>query len=869
MKAAQIRQKFLDFFRAHDHEIVHSSPVVPHNDPTLLFANAGMNQFKSVFTGEEERNYTRAATTQKCVRAGGKHNDLENVGFTARHLTFFEMLGNFSFGDYFKPEACRYAWDLVTDGLGLDPKNLWVTVFREDQEAREIWRDEIGVANDRIVDMGEKDNFWSMGDTGPCGPCSEIFVDRGEDKRCGPECGLGLCDCDRYLEFWNLVFMQYERTAEGDTVPLPKPSIDTGMGLERIALLLQGKSSVFETDLLARLVEEVAQITGRVYRPDEGTAHHVIAEHVRTHAIAIADGAYPSNEDAGYVLRRILRRASRFGDRLGMEQPFIYRLVQPLIEEMGEAFPELAQRRTIIEERIQAEEESFLKTLRRGVVRFEEEAEKLARAGAEVFSGGTAFFLHDTCGFPIDLTQQMAKERDLTVDLAEYNRLMDDQKERARQSRKTAVSDHSADLSGYDDLPATHFLGYQEYEAEGEVLVARESESEVEVVLDRTPFYGEGGGQVGDTGVLENDEVAVRVTDTLKTGAGVFVHRGRLERGSLSSLVGQRLRATIDVDRRLAIQRNHTATHLMHAALREVLGDHVQQKGSLVEPGRLRFDVSHFSKVTPEEVTQIERRVQAEVLKDTDLVTGIYPKEEALARGALAFFGDKYGDEVRVVEIPGFSVELCGGAHVRRTGEIGSFLIVSEGAVSAGVRRIEAITGEATQHRLRADEDLILSLSRGLGVTRDELEARVQSLVKENRDLKSGKSQMGAGDVEAQFDRNAEVTTIGSSEVVTCQFEGAPAEALLEVADRLKRRPGARYFVLLSVLEEGVRFVVGHSADAKKGSIHSGKIAKEGATRLGGGGGGRPEMAQAGGKDREKAGEALRLMRDEIVEALS
>ncbi|MGE3164179.1 MAG: alanine--tRNA ligase [Planctomycetota bacterium] len=882
MRAADIRRTFLEFFRGKGHQVVASSPVVPFEDPTLLFANAGMNQFKSVFTGHETREYTRAATTQKCIRAGGKHNDLDAVGYTARHLTFFEMLGNFSFGDYFKEDACRWAWELVTEHLQLDPALLWITVFHEDDEARAIWRDRIGVPNDRIVGLGEKDNYWSMGDVGPCGPCSEIFYDRGEAAGCGPHCGIGKCECDRFMEFWNLVFMQFEQRADGTKVRLPRPSIDTGMGLERIAMVMQGARSVFDTDALASLVGEIARVTGRPAGPGpEGTPHRVIADHIRSLTFAIADGAYPSNEGRGYVLRRILRRAARYGYKLGANEPFIYRLVEFLGQTMGETFPEIVGRRDVIQKLLHAEEEQFGRTLRQGMTHFEEEVTGMAGRGTTVFPAHAAFFLHDTCGFPIDLTEQMAREHDFIVDRDGFEVLMDEQRERSRRTVTAtpalalATAMPGSVVSAADlrqrlaDHPPTQFTGYRELQGEGRVVAVFPDGDHVHVVLDRTPFYAEGGGQVGDTGVLAGEFFQLEVVDTRKFD-GVFAHRCRLASGDRDALApGVGLQATVDAARRLAVQRNHTATHLIHSALRRVLGEHVQQKGSLVSPERLRFDISHFEKISPSALRSVEEIVQEQILRDTEVITGEYRKEEALARGALAFFGEKYGDRVRVVQIGDFSVELCGGAHCERTGEIGGVLVLQEGSVSSGVRRVEASTGLGTLERARQAEDLLRELCSELKADREGLVERIQSLLEENKTLKSGKGKAAGAerDLLAELDQGAgERLVVAGLEIVTAVWPAVDMEEILRVVDALKRRPGARAFVLATHDETGVRFVVGSSLAAPRGKLHCGNVAREGAKILGGGGGGRPDMAQAGGKDVTQLGAALERMRTLLAE---
>jgi len=874
MRVAEIRRIFLEYFEKHGHAIVPSSPVVPHDDPTLLFANAGMNQFKSVFTGQEVRDYTRATTTQKCIRAGGKHNDLENVGYTKRHLTFFEMLGNFSFGDYFKSEACAWAWDLVTNGFGLSPDDLYVTVFHEDEEARAIWRDEVGVPADRIIGLGEKDNFWSMGDVGPCGPCSELHVDRGEEHSCGAGCELGVCDCDRWLEFWNLVFMQYEQHPDGTRTALPKPSIDTGMGLERITQLLQGKDSVFETDLLRGIIDEIARVTDCPYETGPaGTPHRVIADHLRSLAFSIADGAYPSNEDRGYVLRRILRRAARYGYQLGMERPFIHQVVPHLVAEMGEAFPELREQQGLIEKLIGTEEEQFGRTLKQGMQRFASEVDGMRSGSVTVFPAEAAFFLHDSCGFPIDLTEQMAREQQLTVDRDGFDARMEEQRERSRATRS-----FSAAAGGDGDAPTTgverptEFLGYGLSSAEGTVLAVSGPASELQLVLDRTPFYAESGGQVGDTGVVEGDGFVLRIVDVAKRD-GVFIHRAELASGDLEAVtVGASVGAQVDEVRRADIIRNHTATHLLHAALRTVVGTHVQQKGSLVAPDRLRFDVSHYEKISSQQLADAEGIVREWVMADARVeVEANVPIEDARTRGAMALFGEKYGERVRVVsivdgpEVSGAalrSIELCGGIHCERTGEIGAFQVIAEGSVSSGVRRVEALTGHASHLRIREDSELLSSLAGRLKVRREELGDRIEALLSENKDLRSGKGSAPTRDCLKELDAgHGDRGAVADLEWVTAAWPEAPQEELLRVGDALKRREGGRVFVLASHGEDGVRFIVGSSEAVPGKRVHCGKIAGVGAKILGGGGGGRPDLAQAGGKDAGKLPEAFEAMR--------
>ncbi|NRA76020.1 MAG: alanine--tRNA ligase [Planctomycetes bacterium] len=874
MRVAEIRSRFLEFFRDNGHEVVASSPVVPADDPTLLFANAGMNQFKGVFTGRETRENSRACSSQKCIRAGGKHNDLENVGYTARHLTFFEMLGNFSFGDYFKKDACPWAWQLITEGFGIDPDRLWVSIYQDDDEARQIWADHVGVDPARIIGLGKKDNFWSMGDVGPCGPCSEIHVDRGAGSSCGSDCALGVCDCDRWMEIWNLVFMQYEQQAGGSRIDLPSPSIDTGMGLERITMILQEKETVFEIDLLAGIIDKIGEVTGVApSNGPEGTPHRVISDHLRSLCFAIADGAFPSNEERGYVLRRILRRASRYGYKLGMERPFIHELVAHLVSEMGDAYPELEERRPLIEKLIHSEEEQFLRTLKTGMTRFDEEVDTLRSAGGEQFPAPAAFFLHDSCGFPIDLTEQMAREVELEVDKEGFDHLMDQQRTRSRQGSKVILSSETnSAIAGCTGLGATEFLGYHQLESEASVVSFMSEEDQSLLVLDQTPFYAESGGQVADTGVIEASGCRLEVIDCQKNSEGTYVHVVHAVEGELPELSpGTEVSCQVDGERRSDVVRNHTATHLLHAALRVVVGDHVQQKGSLVAPERLRFDISHYEKVNPEQLTEVEEIVQEWILRDAEVqIHDDIPLEEAKKRGAMALFGEKYGDRVRMVEIPEFSLELCGGLHCQRTGEIGPMMIVGEGSVASGVRRIEALTGVEGARRVRADEDLLQSLAAKLRTPREDLEQRIEGLVAENRALKGGKGVASDRDLLAELDSGyGERRTVGSGEVVIATWKDAPQEQLLVVADALKHRAGERAFILASSGDDGIRFIVGTSEALPSGTVHAGHVASEGAEILGGGGGGRPDMAQAGGKAVERLDEALEAMARSLQDSIA
>ncbi|MEE8143309.1 MAG: alanine--tRNA ligase, partial [Planctomycetota bacterium] len=777
---------------------------------------------------------------------------------------------NFSFGDYFKSEACQWAYQLITEGYGIDSKKLWFSVFHEDIEAREIWHKEVGIPDKRILSLGEKDNYWSMGDVGPCGPCSEIFFDRGARYACGGKCGIGKCDCDRYIEVWNLVFMQFEMCEDGSKVPLPHPSIDTGMGLERLAMVLQGVESVYETDLLRGLTGHVAELTGVSYQEGSGgTPHRIIADHVRSLSFAIADGAYPSNEERGYVLRRILRRAARYGYKLGQERPIIFKLVATLVAEMGAAYPELKAQQKLIEKLTLQEEEQFGRTLKMGMARFNEEVQGMAGREQRIFPAATAFFLHDSCGFPIDLTEQMAREQRLSVDRAGFEDLMEEQRERARGAApgRGRGSGEQRDMSWASQLQPTRFTGYRQLIGEAEVVAVEGSSEDLQLILDATPFFAEAGGEMGDSGNIAGAGFAMRVTDTQRTPGGTVIHFGHLEHGKVRGIrAGMVVQAAVDSERRLAMQRNHTATHILHAALRQVLGNHVQQKGSLVAPDRLRFDLSHFQSITSEEIARIETLVQEQILADQELVIGEFDREEAFARGAMAFFGEKYGERVRVVEVPGFSIELCGGAHVQRTGEIGGFLIMSEGSVSAGIRRLEAVTGQGTLARSQESEELLRDLGTLLKTRREELLGRVETLISENRELRSGKVRAPSRDLVKEVQGGAgERRSVEGWEILSASWEDVEQDELLRVADVLKRQSGARVFILATSNEDGVRFVVGSSQEAPTGVVHCGEIAREGAQRLGGGGGGRPELAQAGGKHRERLPEVLAAMGDQVA----
>ena len=850
MKSTEIRQRFLDYFARQGHRVVPSSSLVPANDPTLLFTNAGMVQFKDVFLGQEQRPYTRAASSQRCVRAGGKHNDLENVGYTARHHTFFEMLGNFSFGDYFKRDAIRFAWEFLTQELGLPPEKLWITVFEDDDEAADIWLKEVKIDPKRFSRIGAKDNFWAMGDTGPCGPCSEIFYDHGPAVAGGPP-GTPEADGDRYIEIWNLVFMQYNRDAKGTLHPLPKPSVDTGMGLERVSAVLQGVHSNYEIDLFRALIKAAAEVLKSERAQDKSL--NVIADHIRAAAFLVVDGVVPSNEGRGYVLRRIVRRALRHGNRLGATEPFFYRLVAPLVREMGAAYPELAQAQAQVERVLRQEEERFAETLSQGLRILDQDIGQLR--GKQI-SGDTVFKLYDTYGFPVDLTADIARERGLTLDLEGYEREMEKQRERAR----AAMTFKSVDLSGAMPQGATEFLGYEQVREYGVVRGLRMGNSDVQrleagqegsVFLDRTPFYAESGGQVGDQGVLRGEQGEFAVADTQKGHA----HIGKLTRGTLR--IGERVECLVDGDKRAATANNHSATHLLHAALKKVLGEHVKQKGSLVSPERLRFDFTHFEPVTREQIEAVERLVNAEVRRNHPVATNVMALDEAMKSGAVALFGEKYGESVRVVGMGEFSTELCGGTHVNRTGDIGLFKIVGESGVAAGVRRIEAVTGAGALAFVGDLEARVARIADALKAGRDDVERKIEQLLTRARTLEKEVAQLqaklatGGGD-----DLAAKALSINGAHVLAARLDGTDAKGLRDAVDKLKDKLGSAAIVLAAASDSKVTLITGVTKDLT-GKIHAGELANHIAQQLGGKGGGRPDMAQAGGNDPSKLDAAL------------
>ncbi len=865
MKSAEIREAFLRFFEEQGHTRVASSSLIPNNDPTLLFTNAGMNQFKDCFLGAEKRAYTRAVSSQKCVRAGGKHNDLENVGYTARHHTFFEMLGNFSFGDYFKRDAITFAWTFLTSEkwLNLPKEKLWVTVYATDDEAYDIWTKEVGVPAERMVRIGDNkgapyasDNFWTMGDTGPCGPCTEIFYDHGADIWGGPP-GSPEEDGDRYIEIWNNVFMQFNRTADGVLHPLPAPSVDTGMGLERISAVLQHVHSNYEIDLFQNLLSAAATAIGCT---NEGQASlKVVADHIRSCGFLIADGVLPSNEGRGYVLRRIIRRACRHGNKLGAKGSFFYQIVAALVAEMGEAFPELGSQQAHIERVLKAEEEQFAKTLEQGLRILEQD---LAQLQGSVVPGDVVFKLYDTYGFPMDLTADIARERELTIDEAGFEREMEAQRERARSASAFGMDYNS--LVKVDS--ATEFLGYEATEASARIIALYHDGQPVDqlgegqegvIVLDRTPFYAESGGQVGDSGYIQAGSARFDVRDTTKTG-GAFLHHGVVATGAL--VVGSPVQTKVDADVQHATALNHSATHLLHEALRQVLGEHVQQKGSLVDSQRLRFDFSHFEAVKPEQLKALEDIVNREVRRNTPVQTELTDIETAKAKGAMALFGEKYGDTVRVLTMGGdFSVELCGGIHAKRTGDISVFKIISEGGVASGVRRIEAVTGAAALAYLNAAEEQVKEAAQLVKGNRDNLIDKLSAVLERNRQLEKQLEQLQAKAASAAGDdlSNAAVAVKGAK-VLAARVDGQDGKALLALVDQLKNKLGHAVILLGSEHEGKVVLVAGVTKDLSS-QLKAGDLMKQAAAAVGGKGGGRPDMAQGGGVDVAALDQALAL----------
>ncbi len=879
MTGAEIRELFLRYFEERGHRRISSSSLVPHNDPSLFFTNAGMVQFKDLFLGNEKKDFVRAVSTQKCMRVSGKHNDLENVGRTARHHTFFEMLGNFSFGDYFKKEAIHYGWEFLTVTAGLPADRLVVTVFKDDDEAHQLWQEAIGVPPDRIFRLGEKDNFWAMGDTGPCGPCSEILIDQGEGSGCGdPSCGPE-CDCGRFLELWNLVFMQYDRDAEGTLTPLPKPSIDTGMGLERLAAVLQGQNSNYHTDLVFPFVEEASTLSGVPYGASEESdvSLRVIADHVRAVTFLVADGVLPSNEGRGYVLRRIMRRAARHGKLLGLDEPFLYRICPRVADVLGETFPEIRDNMKTVQKVVQLEEERFGRTLDQGLARLAHLIEEVRETGGDTLSGEEVFRLYDTYGFPLDLSQDIALESGIKVDVDGFNAEMGQQKERARASWSGSgtqtVSRFHRDL--LEELGAVVFTGYEEEKTGGATVLAllqgekrlgsfTVGNGEFHVVLDRTPFYGESGGQAGDTGRLSGDGFRARVLDTVKPLPDLVMHLCRLEEGGIRP--GDICTAEVDHEARSATRRNHTATHLLHKALREVLGEHVQQSGSLVEAERFRFDFTHFEALSSVELRRIEDLVNTHVLENREVLTRIMSPEQAVEEGAMALFGEKYGDAVRVVSVPGVSMELCGGTHVTRTGDIGLVKLFGEGSIAAGVRRLEGVTGKGVLERLRKEEDILKGLAESVKVSVPELPGRLTRLLEtmqeQERRIRDLMASMAGGGAERLEDRVREESGV---RYLAAELAGQDGASLRDAADRMRDRLGSGIVVLATRDGEKVALVIGVTKDLA-GKFPAGELVKRLAPLVGGGGGGRPDMAQAGGKKPEALPDLLEKVPEVIRE---
>ncbi len=864
MKTADIRQRFLDFFAEKQHSKIASSSLIPGNDPTLLFTNAGMVPFKDLFLGNESADYNRATSSQRCVRAGGKHNDLENVGYTARHHTFFEMLGNFSFGDYFKRDAIKYAWEFLTQEMGLPEEKLWITVFDEDAEAEQIWLKEMGVSEERFSRIGAKDNFWSMGDVGPCGPCTEIFYDHGEQYWGGPP-GTPEEDGDRYIEIWNLVFMQYDRSADGTLKPLPKPSVDTGMGLERIAAVMQQVNNNYEIDLFDNLIGEICKVVDVQDRK-----HHsvrVIADHIRSCSFLIADGVLPSNEGRGYVLRRIIRRAIRHGYQLGGQTPFFHKLVAPLVAEMGVAYPELVEKQAVIEAALEKEELRFAETLEQGLKIFEQKTQDLK---GDTVPGELVFLLYDTYGFPADLTADVARERKLVIDEEGFNELMEQQRERARSGSKFGTQDTvSIDV----DTP-TEFVGYNHLKGQAKIIALQVSGNDVEtagadsdviIVLESTPFYAEGGGQVGDTGFITSANSSVEVTDCRKLPNGAFMHIGLVKTGSVS--VGETVSLEVTPEARYATAANHSATHLLHAALKNVLGEHVQQKGSMVNPQRLRFDFSHDAPVSANEIAQVEALVNAEVFSQHPVKSAVMSIDAAKEAGAEALFGEKYGTEVRVISMSDFSLELCGGTHVSNTAEIGLFKIVSEAGVAAGVRRIEAVTRRGAMEWANAQQSVLKDAASilkidtpGLGKRIEQLQGNIKTLEADKKKLQQMiASGAGVQDLEAQIEQ------VGDVKVLAALIEGADKELLRNTIDKFRDKYADGIIVLGAEVDGKVKLTAGVAKAISK-QYPAGKLIQHITALAGGRGGGRPDMAEGGITDANKLSQCLDAVKSWVAE---
>ncbi|MDY7032286.1 MAG: alanine--tRNA ligase [Thermodesulfobacteriota bacterium] len=870
MTGSEIRQRFLEYFENKGHTIVKSSSLIPKQDPTLLFSNAGMVQFKRVFLGEEKKEYKRAATSQKCVRAGGKHNDLENVGITARHHTFFEMLGNFSFGDYFKREAIEMSWEFLVEKLGLPKEKMWITVYTDDDDAFDIWRESIGAPEEKIIRMGEEDNFWTMGETGPCGPCSEILIDQGSEVGCKRSaCKVG-CDCDRFLELWNLVFMQFDRSSDGVLTPLPKPSIDTGMGLERIAAVVQGVKSNYDCDIIRAVIQSVEEISERKYNDNEkdDVSLRVVADHSRAITFLIGDGVLPSNEGRGYVLRRIVRRAARHGKMLGLKQPFLYRISGSVIDLMKEAYPELADGRNYIANVVHNEEERFLQTLSKGLAILNEEMEQLRESKERRIPGHLLFKLYDTYGFPVDLASDIVKDEGFTIDEDGFQNAMEKQRNRARESWKGSGEEDVSEA--YTKLVKkkiiSSFSGYEidnfrmsssvlVIMKDGEEVLSAEKGDHVEIITEKTPFYGESGGQVGDTGSISGDSFSMEVEDTTRPLPDLIVHTGRILKGTVKK--GDEVTLHLQGNRRENVALNHTATHLLHAALKEILGDHVKQAGSLVAPERLRFDFTHFSQMTKRELQRVEELVNQKIRENIEVETQVLPIEEALETGATALFGEKYSDEVRVVELPGYSKELCGGTHVRRTGDIGLFKIISEYGIATGVRRIDAITGEEALKYVNKRNEELQEIGAILKAKQDEIVNKAEKLLKHNKDLEkeveSLKEKIAGKKTGDLLDKVKDIEGIN---VLSTRINVDSPKALRIYADKLRDRLKSGIMLLAGEKDGSVLLIVIVSKDLIH-KFNANDIIKQVASLVGGSGGGRPDMAQAGGGRAENLEAAL------------
>jgi alanyl-tRNA synthetase len=868
MTSSEIREKFLNYFVSNGHIRVPSSSLVPLNDPTLLFSNAGMNQFKEVFVGLKTLPFKRATTSQKCVRAGGKHNDLESVGRTARHHTFFEMLGNFSFGDYFKKEAIEYAWEFLTEVMELPKEQLWVSVYKEDDEAYALWQQVAKMPTDRIVRLGEKDNFWSMGDTGPCGPCSEVYIDRGEEYSCNhKECKIGKCDCDRWRELWNLVFMQFNRDEDGLLKPLPNPSIDTGMGLERIATVVQNVYSNYDTDLLRPIIAFVESMTGKKYDGDDrGFPFRVIADHSRAVAFLISDGILPGNEGRSYVLRRILRRAVRYGKELGLDKPFLYKTVPEIASLMQDAYPELKKNMGYIQKVVHLEEERFHATINDGLKMLYEGVDTLKQQPQKVIPGEMAFMLYDTYGFPLDLTRDVAKENGFDVDIKVFEELMSKQRQKAKSARKESYEIDEL-FQILSPLLPTEFLGYDRFDSEGKIQIilnkslvpiekSSESSAQLILVMDKTPFYAEAGGQVGDKGVIKSDNFEFIVDNTLKTPDGKIYHLGRLADGFVQ--VKDKVVSRVDAARRMSISRNHSSTHLLHKALKDVLGEHVNQAGSLVDENRLRFDFTHFTAMTQEEIKEAEDSVNEAIWRNLPVEVLEITVQEAQESGAVALFGEKYGEKVRMVLMGDYSKELCGGTHVKSTSEIGLFKIISESSIGSGLRRIEAVTGKNLLNYL---EDIIKNINRAAGllkVSPNEMYGKIEEILENIRDKEREIASLRQHAINAQIEEILKkMTTINGINVISSKAEIKEIDDLRKMSDALREKIISGIIVLGGISGDKVNFVAAVTDDMVLKGFHAGKIVKQVAQTAGGGGGGRSDFAQAGGKYPAKLVEAL------------